>query len=345
MIDSTFMAVKTVTFEALRNDIENRNFKPIYLFMGEETYFIDVLTDLLEEKVLSDAEKDFNMMLFYGVDSNVNTIISSARRFPMMAEHQLVIVKEAQELDRFDDLNIYAKKPMPSTILVINYKHGTVDKRKSVVKSIEKVGVVFESKKLYENQVPAFIRSYYRERGIGIDEKSAQMLTDFVGNDLSRLIRELEKLEIALPETQKRITAELVEKNVGISKDYNNFELLKAITEKDALSANRIVNYFDKNPKNNPIQVTLSVLFNFFGNLLECYWLPNKSEQHIMKTLGLRSVYFARPYLTALKYYDANKVMEIISLLRTYDAKSKGIDNISASPGELLKELVYKIMH
>ena len=220
------MAVKTVTFEALRNDIENRNFKPIYLFMGEETYFIDVLTDLLEEKVLSDAEKDFNMMLFYGVDSDVNTIISSARRFPMMAEHQLVIVKEAQELDRFDDLNIYAKKPMPSTILVINYKHGTVDKRKSVVKSIEKVGVVFESKKLYENQVPAFIRSYYRERGIGIDEKSAQMLTDFVGNDLSRLIRELEKLEIVLPETQKRITAELVEKNVGISKDYNNFVLL-----------------------------------------------------------------------------------------------------------------------
>jgi len=285
------------------------------------------------------------MMLFYGVDSDVNTIISSARRFPMMAEHQLVIVKEAQELDHFDDLNFYVRKPMSSTILVIAYKHGTVDKRKSLVKNIEKVGVVFESKKLYESQVPAFIRSYYQERGIAIDAKSTQMLTDLVGNDLSRLIRELEKLEISLADTQKRITAELVEKNVGISKDYNNFELLKAITEKDTLSANRIIDYFDKNPKNNPIQVTLSVLFNFFGNLLECYWLPNKSEQHIMKTLGLRSAYFTRSYTTAMKHYNANKVMEIISLLRTYDAKSKGIDNISASSGELLKELVYKIMH
>ncbi len=345
MIDQTFMAAKTVTFESLRNDILNRNFKPIYLFMGEETYFIDALTDLLEENVLTDVEKDFNMMLFYGVDSDVNTIISSARRFPMMAEHQLVIVKEAQELDHFDDLNFYVRKPMSSTILVIAYKHGTVDKRKSLVKNIEKVGVVFESKKLYESQVPAFIRSYYQERGIAIDAKSTQMLTDLVGNDLSRLIRELEKLEISLADTQKRITAELVEKNVGISKDYNNFELLKAITEKDTLSANRIVNYFDKNPKNNPIQVTLSVLFNFFGNLLECYWLPNKSEQHIMKTLGLRSAYFTRSYTTAMQHYNANKVMEIISLLRTYDAKSKGIDNISASSGELLKELVYKIMH
>lgn len=339
------MATKAVTFDSLRNDIVNRNFKPVYLFMGEETYFIDALTDLLEENVLTDAEKDFNMMLFYGVDSDVNTIISSARRFPMMAEYQLVMVKEAQELDHFDDLNYYVQKPVPSTILVIAYKHGTVDKRKSVVKNIEKAGVIFESKKLYENQVPAFIKSYFQGRGIGIDEKSAQMLTDFVGNDLSKLIKELEKLEISLPDTQKRITEELVEKNVGISKDFNNFELLKAITEKDTLSAYRIVNYFDKNPKNNPIQVTLSVLFNFFGNLLECYWLPNKSEQHIMKALELRSAYFVRPYLTALKYYNANKVMEIISLLRTYDAKSKGIDNVSATPGELLKELVYKIMH
>jgi len=243
------MATKAVTFDSLRNDIVNRNFKPVYLFMGEETYFIDALTDLLEENVLTDAEKDFNMMLFYGVDSDVNTIISSARRFPMMAEYQLVMVKEAQELDHFDDLNYYVQKPMPSTILVIAYKHGTVDKRKSVVKNIEKAGVVFESKKLYENQVPAFITSYFQGRGIGIDEKSAQMLTDFVGNDLSKLIKELEKLEISLPETQKRITEELVEKNVGISKDFNNFELLKAITEKDTLRAYRIVNYFDKTPK------------------------------------------------------------------------------------------------
>lgn len=313
--------------------------------MGEETYFIDALTELLEEKVLDDAEKDFNMMIFYGVDSDVNTIISSARRFPMMAEHQLVIVKEAQELDHLDELNSYAQNPMFSTVLVIAYKHGNVDKRKSLIKNIEKIGVVFESKKLYENQVPAFIQSYYRDRRISIDEKSAQMLTDFVGNDLSKLVRELEKLEISLPESPKRITADMVEKNVGISKEYNNFELLNAITAKDTLNAMRIVNYFDKNPKNNPLPVTLSVLFNFFSNLLECFWLPNKSEQHIKQALDLRSLFFVRPYVTAMKYYNANKVMEIISLLRTYDAKSKGMDNISASPGELLKELVYKIIH
>lgn len=333
------------TFESLRSEINKGIFKPIYLLMGEEAYFIDVLSELLENKVLTETEKDFNMQVFYGTDSDVDTVISSARRFPMMAEHQLIIVKEAQQLSRFDVLETYAKNPMLSTVLVLCYKHGNVDKRKSIVKSIDKIGVVFESKKLYDNQIPAFIKSYFHEKGIVIDEKSAQMLTDFVGNDLSRLIKELEKLQISLPESQKRITSDVVEKNVGISKDYNNFELLKAIIEKNTLTANRIVNYFDKNPKDNPMVVTISVLFNFFGNLLECFWVQNKSEQNIINALNLRSSFFVRDYMTALKHYNVNKVMEIISLLRTFDAKSKGIDNISASQGELLKDLVYRIMH
>lgn len=333
------------TFESLRSEINKGIFKPIYLLMGEEAYFIDVLSELLEDKVLTETEKDFNMQMFYGTDSDVDTVISSARRFPMMAEHQLIIVKEAQQLSRFDVLETYAKNPMLSTVLVLCYKHGNVDKRKSIVKSIDKIGVVFESKKLYDNQIPAFIKSYFHEKGIVIDEKSAQMLTDFVGNDLSRLIKELEKLQISLPESQKRITSDVVEKNVGISKDYNNFELLKAIIEKNTLTANRIVNYFDKNPKDNPMVVTISVLFNFFGNLLECFWVQNKSEQNIINALNLRSSFFVRDYMTALKHYNVNKVMEIISLLRTFDAKSKGIDNISASQGELLKDLVYRIMH
>ncbi len=321
------MAASTQSsFNSVRNDILQRRFKPIYLFMGDESYFIDVLTDLLSDTVLTETE-------------------TSARRFPMMAEYQLIIVKEAQNLDKFELLDLYAKNPMPSTILVINYKHGTVDKRKAVVKSILKTGEVFESKKLYENQIPAFIQSWLKERGIGIDEKSAQMLTDYVGNDISKLIPQLQKLEVSLPEGEQRITSALIERNVGISKDYNNFELQKAVISKNVVAANRIVDYFDKNPKENPMMATIAVLFNYFSNLLECFWLPRKDEQSIMNALNMKSAYFVRDYMTGLRNYNAQKVMEIISDLRTFDARSKGVDNVSASQGDLLKELVYRIMH
>ncbi|MDD2245490.1 MAG: DNA polymerase III subunit delta [Proteiniphilum sp.] len=334
------------SYDSIRNDILKRNFSPVYLFMGDESYFIDELTELLSETVLTETEKDFNMLTFYGVDSDVNNIIATARRFPMMAEHQLIIVKEAQNLERFELLEVYAKNPMPTTVLVINYKHGTVDRRKSVAKSIEKAGVVFESKKLYENQIPAFVTSYLREKDITIDEKSAQMLAGYAGNDISKLIPQLQKLEVSLPEGSSRITADLIEKNVGISKDYNNFELLNAIIEKNKLVANRIVDYFGKNQKDNPMMATVAVLFNYFSNLLECFWLPQKNEQSIMNALNIKSLYIVRrDYIPGLRNYNANKVMEIISLLRTYDARSKGMDNVSVSQSELLKELVYKIMH
>lgn len=340
------MATSTQSsFDAIRRDIMNRRFKPVYLFMGDESYFIDELTDLLSTKVLTETEKDFNMLTFYGVDADVNLIIASARRFPMMAEYQLIIVKEAQNLDKFELLDLYAKNPMPSTILVINYKHGTVDKRKAVVKSIQKIGEVFESKKLYDNQIPAFIQSWLREKEISIDDKSAQMLTDYVGNDISKLIPQLQKLEVSLPEKQRRISAEMIEKNVGISKDYNNFELQKAIISKNIVMANRIVDYFDKNPKDNPMIATVAVLFNYFSNLLECFWLPQKDEHSIMNALQMKSSFFVRDYLTGLRNYNAQKVMQIIADLRTFDARSKGIDNVSVSQGNLLKELVYRIMH
>lgn len=335
-----------VTFDSLKKDISKRNFAPIYLLMGEEAYFIDKLTEMLSENVLTETEKDFNMLTFYGVDSDVNNIISAARRFPMMAEYQLIVVKEAQELNKIELIDSYAKNPMKSTVLVISYKHGTVDKRKAMVRNIEKNGgVVFESKKWYDNQIPAFIKSYFSEKNIKIDDKSSQMITDFVGNDISKLIQQLQKLEVSLPSGSNRVTSELVEKNVGISKDYNNFELLKAIAEKNILKANTIVDYFGKNPKENPTFVTLSVLFNYFSNLLECFWLPQKSEQNVIAALNLRGSFFARDYMAGLRNYNAIKVMEVISLLRSFDAKFKGIDNISASPGELFKELVYKIMH
>ena len=327
-------------------EIANKKFAPIYLLMGEESYFIDQLTEQLTKNVLTETEKDFNMHTFYGVDSDINNIISAARRFPMMAEHQLIVIKEGQELSKMELIDSYAKNPLGSTILVINYKHGAVDKRRAYVKNIEKHGgIIFESKKLYENQIPVFIKTYFSNKKLKIDEKSAQMLTDFVGTDLSKLIPQLQKLEISLPPNSNQITSELIERNIGISKDYNNFELLKAVTNKDVLMANKIVDYFDKNPKDNPTIVTLSVLFNYFGNLLECFWLPNKSEQSVMAALNLRSSFFARDYMTGLRHYNAPKVMNIISDLRIFDSKIKGVGNVSASSGELMRELIYKIMH
>lgn len=335
-----------MTFEALSKEIANRKFAPVYLFMGEEAYFIDQLTNLLSDNVLTESEKDFNMLTFYGVDADVNNIVASARRFPMMSDYQLIVIKEAQELNKIEVLDSYVRKPMNSTILVISYKHGTIDKRRSLVKNIEKNGgVIFESKKLYENQVPAFIKNYFSKKKLKIDEKSAQMLTDFVGNDLSKLIQELQKLEVSLPEDSDKITADLIEKNVGISKEYNNFELLRAIVNKNVLVANKIIDYFDKNPKDNPAIVTLAMLFNYFSNLLECFWLPQKTEKEVMKALNLRSSFFAKDYMTGLRHYHAAKVMEIISQLRIFDGKLKGIDNVSSSPGELMRELLYKIIH
>lgn len=338
-------AASKPTFDTIRNDIQHRRFKPVYLLMGDEAYFIDELTELLIQTVLTETEKDFNMLTFYGVDADVNEIISSARRFPMIAAHQLIVVKEAQNLENLDLLEHYVKNPILSTVLVINYKHGSVDKRKTLAKNIDKIGVVFESKKLYDNQIPVFIINYLREKEIAIDEKSSRMLADHVGNDISKLIPQLQKLEVSLTDGSRRITSELIEKNVGISKDYNIFELQNAIIRKDVLTASRIVNYFGNNPKENPMMATVAVLFNYFSNLLECFWLPRKDEQSVMAALNMRSAYFVRDYLTGLRNYNVGKVMEIISLLRTFDARSKGVDNTSASQGELLKELVYRIIH
>ncbi len=340
------MAKKIATFDSIKQDIINRKFAPIYLLMGDESYFIDQLTELLLKTVLTETEKDFNLLTFYGIDSDVKNIVASARRFPLMSEYQLIVIKEAQNLSEIEVLDSYARNPLRSTILIINYKHGRIDKRRALVKSIEdKDGIVFESKKLYENQIPAFIKSYFANKNVRIDDKSAQMLTDFLGNDISKLIQELEKLIISLPKGNNTITAELIEKNVGISKDFNNFELLKAIISKDYLSANRIAIYFDKNPKENPTIVTLAVLFNYFSTLLECFWLPQKNEQSVMALLNLKSSFFARDYMMGLRNYNAAKVMGVISDLRVFDAKIKGIGNVSTPSSELLKELIYRIMH
>lgn len=313
--------------------------------MGDEPYYIDELTTLFTETVLPEEERDFNQTILYGMETNVPAVITMARSFPMMSDYQLIVIKEAQNLSKIEELEIYAKNPLLSTILVINYKNGSLDKRKKLYAAIEKNGIVFQSSKIPEYKIPAFISSYIQSKGLTIDQKSAQMLSDYLGNDLSKLTNEIAKLLIAIPQGQMRITAELIEENIGISKDFNNFELLKAIIEKNIFKVNQIADYFEKNPKNNPMIVTLVVLFNFFSNLMICYWAKNKTEQGIAAELGFKNPYQAKDYVVALKNYNAFKCMEVINLLRTYDAKCKGVDNVSTSDGELLKELLFKITH
>lgn len=334
-----------VTFEQIVTEIKARKYRPVYLFMGDEPYYIDELTSMLTETVLPEEERDFNQSILYGMETNVTAVITMARSYPMMSDHQLIVIKEAQNLSKIEELEVYVKNPLKSTILVLNYKGGSLDKRKKLYAEIDKNGAIFESKKIPEYKIPAFITSYILSKGLSIDQKSAQMLSDYLGNDLSKLTNEIAKLLIAIPPGQMRITADLIEENIGISKDFNNFELLNAIINRNIFKVNQIADYFEKNPKNNPMIMTMSVLFNFFSNLMICYWAKNKTEQGLATELGLRNPYQAKDYVIALKNYNAFECMEIIGLLRIYDAKSKGVDNSSAPDGELLKELLYKITH
>ena len=331
--------------EILR-DIRNKNFKPVYFLMGEESYFIDLITEAIIANALTDDERDFNQTIIYGADvANYGVVVNAAKRYPMMAPRQLVVVKEAQQIPNIEMLSYYLKQPLASTILVINHKHGTV-KGKKILSEIEQAGILYESKKLYDNQLPAFINNYVTDNGRTIEPKAMQMLADYIGSDLIRLTSELDKLRISMGEKNKRITPDDIERNVGVSKDYNNFELLNAIVTRDAHKANQIVNYFERNPKNNPLVVTISVLFGFFSNLLISYFAQDKSEQGLMQELKLRSTFQARDYITAMRNYNAFKCIDIIALIRQYDARSKGIGaTANTSEGEMLREMVFKIMH
>lgn len=324
-------------------DIKDGNIKPIYLLMGEEPYYIDKISDFIEDNVLEAADKGFNQVVLYGADITVDDIIANAKRFPMMAERQVVIIKEAQELSRtIDKLSKYAENPQPSTVLVINYKYKKVDKRKALYKTIKKSGVVFESKKLYENQVADWIRRVLSPKQYSITPKSAQMLVEFLGTDLSRINNELEKLQSIIPKGTQ-ITPELIERNIGISKDFNNFELQKAIGQRDTLKAHRIINYFAQNPRDNPMVVTVSLLNNFFTQLLKYHGLENKQERSVASVLGINP-YFVKDYVSAARNYPMKKVSQVISTLREFDVKSKGVGSNAVPQGDLLKELLVKIM-
>ncbi|QEE50636.1 DNA polymerase III subunit delta [Flavobacterium alkalisoli] len=326
------------------NDIKQGNIKPIYFFMGEEPYYIDRLTEYIEDNILSEEEKGFNQMVLYGKDVSIEDIMSSARRYPMMAERQVVIVKEAQELSRtIDKLEAYAQNPQPTTVLVFAYKYKTLDKRKKVTKLLDKAGLVYESKKLYENQVADWIKRVLSGKGYTIEPKAAAMLVEFLGNDLSKINNEIEKLLIILPKGSN-ITPKSIEDNIGISKDYNVFELRKAIGERDQLKAYKIAGHFSQNPKDNPLVMTTGLVFGFFSQLLQYHGLKDKSPGNAAKMLKVNP-YFVKDYDIALRNYPMKKVSSIVNALRDIDVKSKGVGANAISQADLLKEMLVKIFN
>lgn len=339
------MAKQEITHVDIVKDLQEKKYKPIYYLMGEESYYIDRIADYMAETILTEDEKEFNQIILYASDTDLSTIINAAKRYPMMAEHQVIIVKEAQNLKNLDELSFYLQKPQPSTILVFCHKNGSLDKRKKVTLEIEKAGVLFESKKMKETLLPGFITTYLKKKGIDIEPQASQLIAESIGSDLNRISSELDKLFLSLSPQQKRVNSELVERHIGISKDFNNYELRNALIEKDVFKANQIVKYFNENQKNNPIQMTLATLFNFFSNLMLAYYAPEKSEQGIATQLGLKTTWQSRDYISAMKKYSAVKVMYIISDIRECDARSKGVGNPSTDNGDLLKELIYKILH
>ena len=325
-------------------DLKNKNYLPVYFLEGEEPFFMDRISDYILENVLTEEEKGFNQTILYGKDLSLDSIMTAAKRFPMMAERQVVVIREAQNIKNIEDLASYVEKPMRSTVLVFNYKYKTIDKRKKLYKALQKNGIYFESKPLYDNQVPAWISKYLKEKNLGIDPRAAQMISDFVGSDLQRIVNELEKVSISLvPGTS--IMPEDVEKIIGISKEFNTFELQNALGNKDILKSNRIINYFIDNEKQHPLTVIIGMLANYFRKLLIYHSIENKSDRTIVsQKLGVNP-FFINDYANAASKYSLDKAIIIISMMREFDLRSKGARGGSTSNGDLLRELIFKILH
>lgn len=324
------------------NDIKAGNIKPIYFLMGEEPYYIDKLTEYMEANLLAEDEKGFNQTVLYGRDVSVDEIVSTAKRYPMMAERQVVIVREAQELSRtIDKLESYAENPMPTTVLVMAYKYKTLDKRKKVTKVLDKNGLVYESKKLYENQVGDWLKRVLAGKKLNIEPKAAAMLVDFLGTDLSKIANELDKLAIILPQGST-VTPEIIEENIGFSKDFNVFELRKAIGEKNIKKAYQIAQYFADNPKDNPLVLTVGQTFGFFIQLLKYHGLKDRNPKNVASALGINP-FFVKEYDVAIKNYPMKKVSQIVASLRDIDVKSKGVGANGLPPGDLMKEMLANI--
>ena len=337
---------KNITFDGIMHDLKAQKYAPVYYLMGDEPYYIDKIADYIAEHALKPEEKDFNLTVMFGSDVGASQIADAARRYPMMAERQVVIVKEAQNLRNTDLIAAYLAKPMASTVLVMCHKNGTIDRRKKLAAAVEKAGVLFESKKLKERDLPPFIEKYLKQRGASIDQKSQQIIADSIGADLNRLTGELEKLLLALPDDNRRVTPVVVEQQIGVSKDFNSFELRDAIVNRNIFKANQIINYFDSNPKAGSIYAFLPMLFNYFQNLMIAFYCPQRgSQEAVAQWLELRSPWAAKDYMTGMKNFSATKVLQIIYKIREIDAKSKGINNPNTAPGELMKELIFFVFH
>jgi DNA polymerase-3 subunit delta len=341
------MPETAITYESVMHDLQQRKFRPVYYLMGDEPYYIDKISDWIAENVLQPEGRDFDQTVLFGSDVNASQIVDAAKRYPMMSEYQVLIVKEAQNVKNVEALEKYMKAPMPSTILVLCHKNGTIDGRKrEYVKAIQQAGILFESKKLRERDLPGFIERYLKAQEASIDPKSTQMIAEAIGADLSRLTGELDKVLLSLSEQDRRVTPQVVEDQIGVSKDYNAFELRDAIVNRNIEKANRIIKYFDENPKAGGLYALLPMVFNYFQNLMLAFYCPQKgSQEALAKWLDMKSPWGARDYLTGMHNYSGMKVMQIISKIREIDAKSKGLDNPNTPPGELMRELIFFTFH
>lgn len=338
------MAKQGVSYDQVMSDLRRKAYKPIYFLMGEEAYYIDIISDYIQTNILDDNQREFDLTVVYGKDADLVSIINAAKRYPMMSPFQVVIVKEAQWIKIWEPIQFYLNNPSQTTILVFAYKYGSPDKRKKWMQDIAKIGVVYESEKLRDYEMGTWINAYARSKNVTVDVKAIQMLTDYLGTDLSKVANEMDKLLLTKPANSTIITPEQVEKNIGISKDFNVFELQDALIEKKVLKSNQIIRYFAANKKNNPMVMVLPQLFNLFSNLMIYHYLSDKSQANVASELKIIP-FFVKKYEMAAKNYNAWKTMNIISWIRETDARGKGVESNAVDEGELMKELIYKILH
>ncbi len=333
-----------MTYKEILVQLRKKEYRPVYVLHGEEPFFIDLISDFIEDKVLSAADKSFNQSVLYGKEVDAMAVADVARRYPMMSERQVVIVKEAQDMKTLADLLAYVEKPMPTTVLVLCHKYKKLDMRTKFAKALGQHALVFESAKLYENQIADWVATYAKDINLQLKPDICDLIAEYLGNDLSKISNELDKLLLNVP-TGTAVTTEQVQKNIGISKDYNVFELQKALGAHDVTKANRIVQYFAVNQKKNPLVVVIATLYGYFSKVYMLFFLKNMSDREQASKLQLRSEYVLKDYKLALKNYPLGKVEHIISHLMRYDLRSKGVDDTGTDDGELLKELVFKILH
>lgn len=341
------MAKTAITYEDIIADVKNRQFKPIYFVYGDETYYIDQIFERFEKDILTDEEKEFNYRLMYGkdIEDTPSVIVDEARQFPMFSDYRLVIVKEAQHINNLDMLSLYLDHPSDKTILLICYRSDKVDSRKKIFKDIAAKGVMYQSKRLYDNQISPWISNYVSKAGFKIDARTSDLLASHIGNKLDRIANELNKLFIILTEQKTNvITPDIIEKNIGISKEFNNFELIKAISTGNVLMANKIIKYFASNPKENPPVVTAIMLFHFFENIMTCLYKRATNVNQIKDVLKV-NYYQALDIEIAMRTFDSRKCLAAIAIIRDMDARYKGFGGGRVSDYDLLRETVYKIMH